>query len=199
MEYLDKLFGLNEELDRGILYCRISSLSASNTSGGIYTIGQMFRSLGLVIKVAKQGISIPYLMFADDCLIFYKSNKTAARNIRDILQDYCKVSGQLVNLHKSTVQFSKGVQKDVKHSITDILQIPISSSIGKYLGCHNIDNKRTKGDFACINEKINRKLVGWKARMLSHAGKTILVKSNLTGIPMLAMQEIKSRGTLLWK
>lgn len=106
-------------------------------------------------------------MFADDCLIFCKTTKTAVRTIRNILQGYCKVYGQLVNLHKSTVQFSKGVQEDVKQSITDILQMPTSSSIRKYLGCPNISNKRTKGNFACMKEKIDRKLSGWKARMLS--------------------------------
>lgn len=143
------------------------------------------------IKVAKQAISIPYLMFADDCLIFSKANKTATRNVRDIFQDYCNVSGQLVNYHKSTIQFSKGVQKDVKQTITDILRIRFASSIGNYLGCLNIDNNHIKGDFAHIKEKINSKLSGWNARLLSQVGKTILFKSNLTGISMFTMQGIE--------
>lgn len=96
---------------------------------------------GIGIKVARKRLSIPCLMFADDVLIFCKASKAAARNIRDILQDYCKVSRQLVNFHKSTVQFSKGVQQGMKDDITDILQIPSSHSLRNYLGCPNIDKK----------------------------------------------------------
>lgn len=88
---------------------------------------------GIGIKVTRKKLSIPYLMFADDVLIFCKASKAAVRNIRDIFQDNCKVSRQLVNYHKSTVQFSKGIHKCMKDDITDILQIPSSHSLGNYL------------------------------------------------------------------
>lgn len=58
---------------------------------------------GSDIKVSENDPTIPYLMFSNDCLLFCKGNRKAARHI--VLDNYCKVSGQLVNFHKSLVQF----------------------------------------------------------------------------------------------
>lgn len=55
---------------------------------------------GLGIKVAKEAPKIPYVMFADDCIIFCKATKKVARTIRDILENY-KMS--LVNSELSEI------------------------------------------------------------------------------------------------
>lgn len=47
-----------------------------------------------------------------------------------------------------------------------IILVPSLNNIGKYLGCHNIDRKRTKGDFTKIKDRISSKLAGWKAGVL---------------------------------
>ncbi|BBH02819.1 zinc ion-binding protein, partial [Prunus dulcis] len=52
------------------------------------------------------GDRISNLVFADDCLIFAKSTAMAPRNINCLLDNFAKVSGQRINLHKSTVYFS---------------------------------------------------------------------------------------------
>lgn len=76
-------------------------------------------------------------------MIFCKATKFAARNVKDISENFCNISGQLVN--KSTVQFSKGIERKLKMDIVDILQVDISKSIGTYLGYRNINHKRTRG------------------------------------------------------
>lgn len=40
-------------------------------------------------------------MFADDCNNFCTATKVTGQNIRHILDPYCKVSGQFVNLQTS--------------------------------------------------------------------------------------------------
>lgn len=81
-------------------------------------------------------------MFANDHLIFCKANRKTARHVKTILDNYCNVSGQVVNLHKSMVKFSKGFTKFEKNmKILIILQVPSSSSI-TYLRYQPIDNKR---------------------------------------------------------
>lgn len=45
----------------------------------------------------------------------------AARNVKHILDHYCKASGQLFNYHKSKIQFPKGIKKATK----DIMDIPL--------------------------------------------------------------------------
>lgn len=49
---------------------------------------------GIGIKVAKNGL---VLMFADDYVIFYKSNKITARHVKATLENNCDVLGQLIN------------------------------------------------------------------------------------------------------
>lgn len=73
----------------------------------------------------------------------------------------------------------------------DTLQVRSFNKIGTYLGCRNIDSKRTRGDFAIIKEKICCKLSGWKARVLSQTGETVLLKSNVACILLFTMQGIK--------
>lgn len=77
-------------------------------------------------------------MFGDDCIIFCKATKKATREIKYVLDHYCKVSSQLINYHKSIVQFSIYVEKCGKTNIADILQIQTTTAIGSYVGCPNI-------------------------------------------------------------
>lgn len=62
-------------------------------------------------------------MFAHDCLIFCKATKRAVRMITDILKNPEMVSGQVVNqlnLQKSRIEFSKGIENGFKGEITNI-------------------------------------------------------------------------------
>lgn len=49
------------------------------------------------IKIAKEAPKVPYLMVADNCVIFYKATKRAVRSIINILENYENISGQLIN------------------------------------------------------------------------------------------------------
>lgn len=114
---------------------------------------------GSGIKVAKTGPIIPCLMFANDYLILYKANRITARNIKPILEeDYCNISGELVDYRKSMVQFPKGNEKNVKLGIADILKVLTSNSIRTYLGCRNIHREKTKGDFVILTKSV----VSWQ-------------------------------------
>lgn len=88
---------------------------------------------GMGIKVVKQGSTIPFSMFGDDCIIFCKASKMAARNVKEVLHDYCMVFGQLINYGKSLVQFSKGSNNVTREIRTNILQISQSNRLGTYL------------------------------------------------------------------
>lgn len=52
-------------------------------------------------KVTRNAPSVSHLIFADDSFLFCKANLNEAREIRDILESYCQMSGQLVNYRKS--------------------------------------------------------------------------------------------------
>lgn len=82
---------------------------------------------GIGVKFNKDTPNIPFLMFADDCIIFLQDNKNAANIIKQTLDHYCMVSEQLVNYKKSYIEFSNGVS-NIGRKI--ILQIPISNKMG---------------------------------------------------------------------
>ena len=48
--------------------------------------------------VAPSAPVVSHLLFADDSLLFFRANVASAQEIKEILQIYCKVSGQQVNM-----------------------------------------------------------------------------------------------------
>lgn len=55
------------------------------------------------------GVPVSNLMFADDCLIFNKTNSTAARHNLRTLDGFSIASSEQINYHKSTMYFSNNV------------------------------------------------------------------------------------------
>ena len=47
----------------------------------------------------------------------------------------------------------------------------------KYLGLPSLVGRRKHNTFSEIKEKLGKKLAGWKEKMLSKAGKEILIKT----------------------
>lgn len=60
-----------------------------------------FRKAGIGITVTKNS----EIMLVDVCLSFCKANRKAARHVKDIVEKYCKIYGQLVSFYKSLDQF----------------------------------------------------------------------------------------------
>lgn len=76
--------------------------------------------VGNGIKLHKDTLKIHFLMFVDNCLVFYRTNKTSVRNIKQILDHCCLVDhyglvlSWLVNFQKSHIRFSNGVSNAEK-------------------------------------------------------------------------------------
>lgn len=57
---------------------------------------------------------ISHLLYADDLLIFANGGKDSIRNLREVIQKYEDISGQLVNPQKSSIFFSYNIPCDRK-------------------------------------------------------------------------------------
>ena len=55
------------------------------------------------IKVGRNGLSFSHLLFADDSLLFFRKDQNYVQNLQLILEWYCSISGQSINLAKSDV------------------------------------------------------------------------------------------------
>jgi len=71
------------------------------------------------------------------------------------------------------------------------LRVPIFEKTGKYLGIPTEWGQSKKELFAWILARVNSKLEGWKEKLLTKAGKEVLIKSVVQAIPTYAMSIFK--------
>ncbi|CAM8965691.1 unnamed protein product [Rhodiola kirilowii] len=157
-----------------------------------YTINK-YQEIGLIkgIKICRGAPIITHLMFADDCMMFFKASRDSLSWIRSILRRYEMVSGQKVNLLKSEVVCSKNVPETYRMELTDIMGMQIVENHSNYLGLPNGFSHRKTVSFRNIEEKVARKTRDWKHKLLSSAGREVLIKSVLQAIPIYAMSCFK--------
>ena len=114
-------------------------------------------------------------MFADNVIFFARvdgTNCSAIANcsaIRDVLDDFCGLSGQTVSEAKSRVYFSLNVDRDTRKSLCDILGFSSTPFLGKYLGFSLKHPGSSSQDYNFILDRVKQKLAGWKANSLSLA------------------------------
>lgn len=140
------------------------------------------------MKASKENVEISHLFFADDLMLFAKANDVGAKAIKEVLDKFCDESGQLISTEKSRVYFSPNTHEGVKDRICTSLGIQATTCLGKYMGMPLKHKGAARSPYNYIAERVLSKLAGWKARFLSFAGRTVLVKSILTAIPNYVMQ-----------
>ncbi|WZY89335.1 hypothetical protein YC2023_046070 [Brassica napus] len=144
------------------------------------------RSL-LGVKIAIQAPAVNHLLFADDSLFFSLANPKAAKKLKDIFSKYESVSGQAINLSKSTITFGSKVGAEVKTRMRNVLGIHNEGGIGKYLGLPEQFGSKKGEMFAYIVDKVKKVVHGWKQKHLTHGGKEVLLKSIALAMPIFSM------------
>ena len=140
------------------------------------------------IKASKNRSSFSHLFFADNFMLFARANSQNCVAIVEVLDNFCKLAGQKVNLAKSRILFSPNVSRRCKRSICRKLGINATQNLGRYLGFPLIYQGRNGDAFNFLIEKVQKKLSGWKAKFLSKAGKLVLAKSTVIPIVDYYMQ-----------
>lgn len=64
------------------------------------------------VRASKGGLAFSYLMFADDLVLFAKTNQKNCATIREVFDSFCSRSGQIVSEANSRVYFSPNVDKE---------------------------------------------------------------------------------------
>ncbi|XP_031106167.1 uncharacterized protein LOC116010798 [Ipomoea triloba] len=138
-------------------------------------------------KVARGAPSISHIFFADDSLLFFRAEVRESEAIKNCLNTYEATSGQAVNLNKSCICFSRNTQDLIKESITGCIGIVNVVGLGKYLGLPLGIGRNKQGIFSYIEAKIKQRISGWNKRILSRAGKEVLLKSIAQAMPTFTM------------
>ena len=79
------------------------------------------------------------------------------------------------------------MNEDTKAQISDFLQVPKVKEYEKYLGLLAVVGRNRKASLNFIKERVWSKLQGWKEKLLSQAGREILLKARVQAIPTFAM------------
>jgi hypothetical protein len=139
------------------------------------------------VKIAPGAPEITHLFFADDSLMICRANKEETTQIQSIITQYQMASGQMVNYNKSELVFSKKVHQTMKTDIQTILPMTIVSHYPKYLGQPTQIGRSKAQVFNFIQDKLWKKLKGWKEKNLSFAGRGTLIKAVAQAIPTYLM------------
>ena len=70
------------------------------------------------IKVCRRAPSISHLLFADDSFLFFRANEVETNALKKILDDYANASGQMINMQKSEIFFSRNVSTTLRNTLS---------------------------------------------------------------------------------
>ncbi|XP_057438067.1 uncharacterized protein LOC130730153 [Lotus japonicus] len=103
------------------------------------------------------------------------------------IKRYEEASGQRVNFDKTELSFSQNVPEQLCTQIRNRMEVKVVDSHDKYLGLPTVIGRSKKAVFLKVQERMVKKLKGWKEKFLSRAGKEVLLKSVAQAIPIYLM------------
>ncbi|XP_027181708.1 uncharacterized protein LOC113780088 [Coffea eugenioides] len=109
----------------------------------------------------------------------------------NVLKSYEVASGQLINLEKSAVFFSRNMSSKQKEEICQAMGGMAEAKQGKYLGLPMVISRTKDQIFGFIKENIKRRLQDWKNKFLNTAGKEVMLKAVSMATPTYAMSCFK--------
>lgn len=134
----------------------------------------------------KIGEAIIALQYADDTAIVASADITSLISLKLVMRIFSSISGLRINYKKSIF-----VPLNLTESHITWVQHVLGCSRAKfpvsYLGMPLTVFKPTRDTYAPLLEKIERRLGGWKSKMLSKGGRLELVRSVLSAIPIYHM------------
>ena len=103
------------------------------------------------------------------------------------MDQYEKASEQRINKEKTTLFFSKVLPLATKNDIKNLFGVPEIKEYEKYLGLPAVVGRNRSASLNFIKERVWGKIQGWKEKLLSQAGKEVLLKAVVQTIPTFAM------------
>ncbi|XP_019158886.1 PREDICTED: uncharacterized protein LOC109155714 [Ipomoea nil] len=138
-------------------------------------------------RVARGAPPISHLFFADGSLLFFKANMQETTEVKRCLEVYEQFSGQSVNYHKSNICFNRNTALLDRDAIAMGLGVEQAEDFGKYLGLPSVVYRNRKVVFSYVEQKLRQRFGSWNNRLLSMAGKEVLLKSVAQAMPTYTM------------
>ncbi|KAL0011885.1 hypothetical protein SO802_006993 [Lithocarpus litseifolius] len=143
-----------------------------------------------------RGPRISHLFFTDDNLIFGRATVKECEEIQRVLQVYEASSGQQLNSNKTSLFFSHNTANGVRETIKTMFGAQVIKPHESYLGLPSLVGRSKRNTFAQLKQRVSNKLAGWKEKLLSNAGKEVLIKAVAQAVPSYTMSCFKLLDTL---
>lgn len=150
------------------------------------------------------------MLFADDSYLYCKASVREATEMVRLLRSFELASGQQVNFQKSSVFFNTNTAQESRQEICSLMGIREADSQSMYLGLPSMLGRNKSELLGFIKDRVRNRIQGWKGKVLSRAGKEILIKTvvqalpnyfmNVFVLPVEMCKEMEQMmSTLLWK
>jgi retron-type reverse transcriptase len=143
---------------------------------------------GVVPHLVDEGLSV--LQYADDTIIFMDNDLEKAKNMKLLLCAFEQLSGLKINFYKSEL-FCFGAAKANQNEFEQIFGCNVGSFLFRYLGIPMHHRKLMNKDWKHVEERFQKRLSGWRSKMLSVGGRLVLINSVLSSLPMFMMSFFK--------
>ena len=136
------------------------------------------------VVLVEEGLSI--LQFPDDTIIFLDHDINKAKNIKLLLCVFEQLSSLKINFHKSEIFFF-GQAKQHELMYSSLFGCKLGSYPFRYVGILMHFRKLSNNDWKIIEDRIEKRLSGWKGNLLSIGGRLVLINSILSSLPMFML------------
>jgi hypothetical protein len=159
----------------------------------------------LGIKIARGTKRLNHSQFVDDTLLIGGASLVMAKRFKYSLDNFTQASGALINNAKSNI-YAWNTPLRTAHLIASIFRFPLIEKwqTFRYLGIPICLKSLPNSAWNQVLEKLKNKMDHWGAFWLNLAGRTVLIKSVLSALPifqfssLLAPQNVKNTiSTLL--
>ena len=151
------------------------------------------------VKVGRSGCTFTHMLFVDDSLFFFKKDNKSVANLKRILDWYCQISAQDIYFDKYGLYCFPNMPMFELEDLAKQLQVNLVQNPSKYLGLNFKLKGNRVADFQFLVDKLQSKLQGWKANLLSQSGRTTLITSILQTLPLYAFSCFKVPETICKK
>ena len=143
------------------------------------------------VAICRNGPKVSHLFFANDSVLFCNAKEEECQKILDIPSIYVRGSGQKINREKTNTFFSSNTLHEVQVQIQQVFGVPAICHFEKYLGLPALVGRAKKQSFIYIKERVWKKFQGWKEKLMSQAGRKVLIKAVIQAIPIYTMSCFK--------